>query len=409
MSISAILDTPLAVRFDDECVLIPDPPPQSRMPRLVKRSYSLPIWRRRSSSKSALDAPDLSNPSPEVAAGSEDNHIHFTVAVPSFSTKPRSPSRCETHHQPLVPCLVNHVHDHSPSPRHRGRRPSLPLPPRSDVVTIPLRSCCLDCYPITEESLQEGSAWQEKFTRGARRLRNSSGSDSSSPTFSAYRARRKVSDDLPGFDQMLLQVDEVEKLRKSQLESSPLLDGEGSSSSTLNDDTPPSPLRPSFTRRADSEVMEVSSSTKVFPISPPIEEEDEDQLFPLPRASNSSTVNLAKEMSDLLDRLNVSSSDLDNVPALSPCSPTASSSSPEIPLATPSISHSSSFFPSSPGESIPLSASPPSTPNLHRVTSSERSPWKKPTIHIPTASSILKTGADVLKGFTMGGSSPLVV
>lgn len=84
MSTSAILDTPLAVRFDDECVLIPDPPPQSRMPRLIKRSYSLPIWRRRSSSKSALDTPDLIHPSPSegTVAGSEDNHIHFTVAVP---------------------------------------------------------------------------------------------------------------------------------------------------------------------------------------------------------------------------------------------------------------------------------------------------------------------------------------
>ena len=84
MSTSALLDTPLAVRFDDECVLIPDPPPQSRMPRLVKRSYSLPIWKKRSSSKGALDSPDLNQPSsPEgVVAEPEDNHIHFTVAIP---------------------------------------------------------------------------------------------------------------------------------------------------------------------------------------------------------------------------------------------------------------------------------------------------------------------------------------
>lgn len=324
---------------------------------------------------------------------------------------------------------MNHEHAHSstptPGPRRRGRRPSLPLPPRSDVVTVPLRSCCLDCYPITEESIKEGSAWQEKFTRGARRLRNSSSDSSSSPTFTAYRARRKVSDDLPGFDQMLLQVDEVEKLRQTQLDSSPSLDGETSSSSTSNDEAPPSPLPPSLRRRTDSQVIELSSSTKIVPISPPIEEEDEDQLFPLPRSPhrspipspNPSSTNLvkdAKDMSDLLTRLHVSSSDLDNIPALSPSSPSASSSSPEISLATPSISHNSSYFPSS-DTSVPLSASPPSTPNLRRVTSSERSPslsinWKKPSIHIPNASSILRTGADVLKGFSMGGSSsPLTV
>ena len=289
-------------------------------------------------------------------------------------------------------------------------------------MTIPLRSCCLDCYPITEECLKEGSAWQEKFTRGARRLRNSS-SDSGSPTFSAYRSRRKVSDDLPGFDQMLLQVDEVERLRKTTVESSSSLEDEGSSSSsTSNDETPPSPIPPSLKRRTDSQVtMDISTLIKPLPISPPIQEEDEDQLFPLPRSPhrtpipspNPSSTNLvkdAKNMSDLLGRLHVSGSDPDNVPALSPSSPSASasSSSPEISLATPSLSHNLPFFSSSPNTSIPLSASPPSTPNLHRVTSADRSPWKKPTIHIPTASSLLKTGADVLKGLSMGGS-PLAV
>lgn len=40
------------VRFEDECVVIPDLPPtpsSSRLPRLVKKSYSVPVWRRRPS------------------------------------------------------------------------------------------------------------------------------------------------------------------------------------------------------------------------------------------------------------------------------------------------------------------------------------------------------------------------
>jgi hypothetical protein len=38
---------PRLVRFDDECVLIPDAVPTSRRPRIVTKSYSLPLWKRR--------------------------------------------------------------------------------------------------------------------------------------------------------------------------------------------------------------------------------------------------------------------------------------------------------------------------------------------------------------------------
>ena len=37
------------VRFEEQCVLIPDPAPSSRLPRLVTKSYSLPLWRRKGS------------------------------------------------------------------------------------------------------------------------------------------------------------------------------------------------------------------------------------------------------------------------------------------------------------------------------------------------------------------------
>ena len=60
------------VRFDQECVLIPDPLPMSRMPRLVTKSYSLPLWKRKRS--------------PSVVSESEDepleDHVVFKVSVP---------------------------------------------------------------------------------------------------------------------------------------------------------------------------------------------------------------------------------------------------------------------------------------------------------------------------------------
>lgn len=80
MPSSAVLDDESApgVHFDDTCVLIPDPVVQSRMPRLIKKSYSLPLWRRRSNSNppSAELEGQLSS-SPEDKPG-----VSITVPVP---------------------------------------------------------------------------------------------------------------------------------------------------------------------------------------------------------------------------------------------------------------------------------------------------------------------------------------
>lgn len=60
------------VRFDHECVLIPDPLPMSRLPRLVTKSYALPLWKRKRS--------------PSVVSEPEDDplddHVVFKVSVP---------------------------------------------------------------------------------------------------------------------------------------------------------------------------------------------------------------------------------------------------------------------------------------------------------------------------------------
>jgi hypothetical protein len=92
-------------------------------------------------------------------------------------------------------------------PRRFARRPSLPPPPRNDAIVVPLRSCCEECYPITEESLREGNEWQEKFTRGARRRRNSSADAHAHAHAQRHRALR---DDLPGFG-AIVSVDEIDR------------------------------------------------------------------------------------------------------------------------------------------------------------------------------------------------------
>ncbi|KAI0344011.1 hypothetical protein BDW22DRAFT_1119202 [Trametopsis cervina] len=188
------------VHFDDSCVLIPDPVAQSRMPRLVKKSYSLPLWKKRAGSQ--LPAGDAELDPAIAASPPKDGGVTITVPVPSFA-RSRSPTRGEHQHPPLMPCLVDASHTRRPG----ARRPSLPLSPRPDAATVPLRPCCEECYPITEESLKGGADWQEKFTRGARRRRNSSADDHAHQHAQRHRT---VRDDLPGFG-AVVSVDEVDR------------------------------------------------------------------------------------------------------------------------------------------------------------------------------------------------------
>ena len=72
---------PSMVQFDDTCVVIPDPVAQSRMPRLIKKSYSLPLWRKRSPSNPPPDAEGH----PQLASSPEDRSpMSITVSVPRF-------------------------------------------------------------------------------------------------------------------------------------------------------------------------------------------------------------------------------------------------------------------------------------------------------------------------------------
>ncbi|KAI0327297.1 hypothetical protein GY45DRAFT_1347833 [Cubamyces sp. BRFM 1775] len=214
-SSSDLDDTPASpkVRFDQDCVLIPDPIPTSRLPRLVTKSYSLPLWKRKQREPSIVsDTEDETN----------DEHVVFKVSVPSLTIKPRSPSRGDTVHKPLVPCLVHSPQavaesgsasssSLSPPRATRPRRASVPPPMQSpDTITVPLRACCSQCYPSIDKCMKEGEHWQVHFSKGAARRRKSV-SDAQAPL---PRSRHCVRDAMPGFDSIIA-VDEVDRRRRS--------------------------------------------------------------------------------------------------------------------------------------------------------------------------------------------------
>lgn len=179
----------------------------------------------------------------------------------------------------LVSCLVQHDGPSSPippsptagfnRPRIPRRRASLPTPPRVDVVTIPLRPCCVGCETVWEESQKEGDQWKEKFTRGARRRRSLS-----SDTRPVLHHRHGSLDSTHSFTHppvLTIKVDEVDKRRSS-----------GESRPFIVEPTSPIDLPSDKERRHASDSSVPSSLTTVGRVRTPIPEDDEDQLFPLP-------------------------------------------------------------------------------------------------------------------------------
>ncbi|KAG7440224.1 uncharacterized protein BT62DRAFT_1080973 [Guyanagaster necrorhizus] len=228
------------VRFDNECILIPEC--RSKRPIVSMKSYAIPLWKRKSPSPSPQDEKERVT---EIIVDSdppeEKEHVIFKVSVPSF--KPRQ-SRGRLHTaEPLTPCLVDRStaasqSQPSPSPfpvphsRTLVRSPSLPIPPAKHIITVPLRACCPNCYPITEKSLREGDNWETKFSTGARRRRSTS--------LDGITAPFNLADVEEALFRVNVTVDEVDTLKQRR-------------------------------------------SQEITPEPVPIEvEDDEDQLFPLP-------------------------------------------------------------------------------------------------------------------------------
>ncbi|KAI0089982.1 hypothetical protein BDY19DRAFT_992920 [Irpex rosettiformis] len=275
------------VHFDDSCVLIPDPVAQSRIPRLVKVSYSLPLWKKRSSLQQPSS--DSEQDSAIATSPSKDGTVKITVPIPSFA-RSRSPTRSDHIHQPLVSCMVHGDHQ-----KRYARRTSLSLPISPNAVVVPLRPCCAECYPITEECLREGDDWQEKFTRGARRRRNSS---ADACQYHHLQRHRTVREDLPGFG-AVVSVDEVDKRHGISR----------TAATTHRDDDDEESLVPSsLSRLRDPAIMSLASPAAIG-------EEDENIELPLPLslgASNHQTQEASPELSDALADAYKLSQHLDN-------------------------------------------------------------------------------------------------
>ncbi|KAG0693791.1 hypothetical protein DFH29DRAFT_963010 [Suillus ampliporus] len=279
----------LSVRFDDQCVLIPKHSHRHRLPRMVTKSYSLPLWKRRASSSGGSASPETD------AFVPEDSHVILRVPIPSFSSKAQSPTR--TRHsgpKPLSPCLVQRspsgsstfpqAASGSPQSSRRPMRTASLSPSRSDIITIPLRPCCAACEAVTEASLSQGDTWTEHFSRSARRRRSFSPDDGprtitveGSIAAASFGLGRGVP----------ISVDEVDKRRRSSdsVMTTVWLNEEGENT-TLGGKSAVQMNEPLMvgTQRSSSPLR---LPNLVVPLTPRIPEEedgedDEDQLFPLP-------------------------------------------------------------------------------------------------------------------------------
>jgi hypothetical protein len=367
---------------------------------------------------------------PQVGLHASVWHLPLTRASCGSFARSKSPGRAEHAHQPLVSCLVNG--QTSTTPKRPVRRPSLPLPLRPDAVTVPLRACCGECYPITEECLKEGAHWEEKFTRAARRRRNSSADAHAH----AHAARhRRVCDDIPGFGAMV-SVDEIDRRHGTSSvapAASPVSPSPAASYSTDSTEIEAG-LAPSFSRK-------VSLGADPPPI---VQEEADDDLFPLPspRAFSSALQHAAEPDPFALPQGSATSGshgDDDDTVFFTP------DISPAI-AAWEQGSHSSTSSPSeSLGPTTPLQAytrgmavpaSPhhqpealfadetdntdkdndfafadalPESPALPSTPSTPGAGRKRSFMNLPGRGSFMRAGADLWKGVTAIGSSPLPI
>ncbi|KAI0638920.1 hypothetical protein C8Q77DRAFT_1078386 [Trametes polyzona] len=432
-------DTPVSpkVRFDEDCVLIPDPVPTSRLPRLVTKSYSLPLWKR----KPARDPSVVS----DTEEDANDDHVVFKVSVPSLTTKARSPSRGDAPHRPLVPCLVHSPHpsastdsasssSDSPQPRQsRPRRASLPQPVQPDAVVVPLRACCSQCYASIDRCMKEGDHWKVHFSKGAARRRKSV-SDAHAPTPSRS-ARHCVRDVMPGFD-AIIAVDEVDRRRRST-------DADALTAFTLEvpcashaaqaatADPDEIPLRRALSLPDESHPCRVAGVHHIHALAhaPAIPEEDE--LRPSPRRTPipspfASVTNLSSPhivhtvQAKLAQRVTSPPSDPIPTPLPGPMLPEKAAIQTPLPASPSPIPHGKeppSYFsmPYQPAhDDRPFVESPTSSPSSsprieHTRPAGLGGPRKRSLIHIPAPGTIFRASTQMLKGISNMGGVPMSV
>lgn len=71
-----------AVRFETQCVVIPDLAHRSRRPRVVTKSYTLPLWKRRTSSPCPTSVPPE-----DVFPEENQSHVVLRVPLPTYVSR----------------------------------------------------------------------------------------------------------------------------------------------------------------------------------------------------------------------------------------------------------------------------------------------------------------------------------
>ena len=407
------------VRFDNECVLIPKTTlSRSKLPVVLTKSYSLPLWKRRTHHFPDSDVEDSAGSSAQPQS-SEDSRVTIKVPIPTFvklrlfyvgfieiayfrfrRRSSGSPTRTRCIPSPIIPnslpsCLVRRASSESASSSDKLipiRRPSLPIYHRRlDELTVPLRDCCADCQRITEECLKEGNDWKENFSRGARRRRSTSLEYSHKPASPHTRnahlngasmsfstegsASRDITPRFATTAAFSITVDEVQKRRRSfdySLDDTDFIRTQQSHPSASPFASSGSSLYPRVKPREPSSSSTVSSVSTINELLPgpdtldsrsrlrssPIEEEDETQLFPLPRRSRSNTPSPSPSLNPI-----ESSSPLPS-PNLSPTSSKWKSSSSEENILCDSLSRKDEHEQSVAPTAINPASGLPSSPSL---------------------------------------------
>ncbi|KAF8491269.1 hypothetical protein JB92DRAFT_2835642 [Gautieria morchelliformis] len=292
-------DRILSVRFEDTCVLIPPSGPAKSplRPRIITKSYSLPLWKTSSSKRNANPQSPVS-PVASQAPNTEAERKAFslTVSVPRprrSSIPPSSPCLSKRHGSlPQSPGsstpsstvsfpTVTAPIPPSPTLHHVPSFPRIQPASLKQADTVPLRPCCEACHSCVDAALAQGEGWSARWSRGAVR-RYSEGEHvhlhaPHPPVFGVTRVWTPKTEGADADGDMPLQdaltIDEVDVKRRS---------GDYSQAILNNHHVPPP-----ATDDAESDDEDVSEKTTAAPLIPLyhaaiLKEEDEDLLFPLP-------------------------------------------------------------------------------------------------------------------------------
>lgn len=390
------------MRFESQCVVIPDSAHHSRRPRVVTKSYALPLWRRRPS----FGGPPASDTPKDATCEENPSHLVLRVPLPmyvlpcdislmpklccSFSLKSHPIRPADP--PPLPPCLVHRPQPSDPSSpslnRHaRTPRKTSPSPSRSDIVTVPLRPCCVACQPVTDAARVNGDTWPEHFSRAAARRRSLSVDGPRTVTLEGSAASASY-----GALGVAISVDEIDKRRRA----SDL--GPSTTSRVLWSDTnkdecgvPPIHCRTVLSNANASPTPSPSRMTAA-PATPRIPEEeddgeDESELFPLPSPKRTPSVSPAPSVTGSISSLVAPPHQRSGTsPAPSTCSGESVPPALRRLLAPPQCASSSSLsLPVLPGstsdlsvEDLPRVPSPSLLSTLPSISARNRSPLPAP-------------------------------